>query len=159
MCLGRELVKLHPLGDEFIVAAAVCDATLRDNQDPVSACHGQQSSSNQSSLLLMKFVFDNTPQHPRSQLYNAQRHMFRVLLFDIHDGNTHTQASSSQLRTRCGRCVPGRNWSWWVTSTRVVAPKNPRMQRSNMCWPTCASTAESGSSSRFTSAPVAECVI
>ena len=43
--------------------------------------------------------------------------------------------------------------SWCVTSTLVVPSSMPQMQLSRRCLPTCASTADSGSSSSTTSAP------
>ena len=44
-----------------------------------------------------------------------------------------------------------RNCSWCVTNSTVLPRSSLRMQRSKMCWPTCGSTALSGSSSRYIS--------
>lgn len=42
-------------------------------------------------------------------------------------------------------------WSWCVTKMRVLLARNLEMHSTNKCFPTCESTAESGSSRRYTS--------
>mmetsp|Transcript_43922 Transcript_43922/g.110223 ORF Transcript_43922/g.110223 Transcript_43922/m.110223 type:complete len:331 (+) Transcript_43922:1971-2963(+) len=56
---------------------------------------------------------------------------------------------SLTIRTRSALA---RNCSWWVTRMRVRPLSSPQMHSSMRCAPTCASTADSGSSSRYTSA-------